>query len=59
MKPVSMLDQGMYSLEWIKDFYTQAGIWWGQTRKTRKRPVCIPPGSKHWSASVAVNPKGS
>jgi SAM-dependent methyltransferase len=29
MRPVSLLAQGHYSLEWVKDFYTQAGIWWG------------------------------
>ena len=25
----SLLSQKKYSLEWVKDFYTQAGIWWG------------------------------
>lgn len=25
----SLLDQHDYSLEWVQDFYTQAGIWWG------------------------------
>ena len=29
MKTTSLLDLGVYSPEWIKDFYTQAGIWWG------------------------------
>ncbi|HEU0295225.1 MAG TPA: class I SAM-dependent methyltransferase [Anaerolineales bacterium] len=29
MKPVSLFELGIYSLEWIKDFYTQAGEWWG------------------------------
>jgi SAM-dependent methyltransferase len=29
MKPVSLLNLGVYSPEWIKDFYDQAGIWWG------------------------------
>ena len=29
MKPVSLFQQGNYSLDWVKDFYTQAGIWWG------------------------------
>jgi len=29
MKPVSLFEPGIYSPEWIKDFYTQAGIWWG------------------------------
>ena len=29
MKPVSLFELGHYSLEWVKDFYTQAGIWWG------------------------------
>lgn len=27
--PVSLFRQGKYSQEWIKDFYTQAGRWWG------------------------------
>ncbi len=26
----SLLKQGTYSKEWVKDFYTQAGIWWGR-----------------------------
>ncbi len=25
----SLLRQGTYSQEWVKDFYTQAAIWWG------------------------------
>src|SRR5512139_594747 len=25
----SLLRQPDYSQEWVKDFYTQAGIWWG------------------------------
>jgi SAM-dependent methyltransferase len=29
VKPVSLLQSGRYSTEWTKDFYTQAGIWWG------------------------------
>jgi len=29
MKRVSLFQQGYYSLEWIKDFYDQTGIWWG------------------------------
>jgi SAM-dependent methyltransferase len=29
MEPVSLFDLGVYSPEWIKDFYTQAGEWWG------------------------------
>ncbi len=29
MEPSSLFRDGKYSLEWIKDFYTQAGIWWG------------------------------
>ena len=29
MKPVSLFDLGVYSTAWIKDFYTQAGKWWG------------------------------
>jgi SAM-dependent methyltransferase len=29
MKPISLLQQGRYTPDWIKDFYNQAGIWWG------------------------------
>ena len=29
MKPVSLLRQGKYSADWVKDFYDQTGIWWG------------------------------
>lgn len=29
MKPVSLLRHGKYSLDWVKDFYTQSDIWWG------------------------------
>src|SRR5574341_1831236 len=29
MKPASLFDLGVYSTQWINDFYTQAGIWWG------------------------------
>jgi len=29
MKPVSLLNQGRYSADWVKDFYDQTGIWWG------------------------------
>lgn len=29
MKPVSLFDLGVYSSKWIKDFYNQAGVWWG------------------------------
>jgi len=29
MDSVSLFDLGVYSSKWIKDFYTQAGIWWG------------------------------
>ena len=29
MNPVSLFDLGVYSSKWIKDFYTQAGEWWG------------------------------
>jgi SAM-dependent methyltransferase len=29
MKPVFLFDLGVYSTAWIKDFYTQAGEWWG------------------------------
>ena len=25
----SLLRQPDYSQDWVKDFYTQAGIWWG------------------------------
>lgn len=27
--PISLLEQGRYSQAWIKDFYAQAGRWWG------------------------------
>jgi SAM-dependent methyltransferase len=27
--PVSLLRQGIYSADWIKEFYDQANIWWG------------------------------
>jgi len=30
MKTTSLLNQGSYTLDWIKDFYTQAGEWWGE-----------------------------
>jgi SAM-dependent methyltransferase len=29
MRPVSLFRSGNYSANWVKDFYTQAGIWWG------------------------------
>ena len=29
MKATSHFDGGVYSSKWIKDFYNQAGIWWG------------------------------
>jgi len=29
MKRVSLFQQGNYSTDWVKDFYTQADIWWG------------------------------
>ncbi|MGB8983732.1 MAG: class I SAM-dependent methyltransferase [Anaerolineales bacterium] len=29
MKPVSLFELGVYSSKWIKDFYDQAGVWWG------------------------------
>lgn len=29
MEPVSLLRRGRYSRDWVKDFYDQAGIWWG------------------------------
>ena len=29
MSPLSLLRSGRYSLEWVKDFYTQTGKWWG------------------------------
>ena len=29
MQPVSLFDLGVYSSKWVKDFYTQAGLWWG------------------------------
>ena len=25
----SLLGEGVYSLDWVKDFYAQTGIWWG------------------------------
>ena len=33
MDSVSLFDLGIYSIEWIKDFYTQAGVWWGADLK--------------------------
>jgi len=29
MEPTSLFRSGSYSTAWAKDFYTQAGIWWG------------------------------
>ena len=29
IKPKSLFRLGNYSLDWVKDFYDQAGIWWG------------------------------
>jgi SAM-dependent methyltransferase len=29
MKPVSLFGQGTHTRTWVKDFYDQAGIWWG------------------------------
>lgn len=29
MTPISLLRAGHYSADWVKDFYDQAGIWWG------------------------------
>lgn len=29
MPPVSLLRSGSYAADWVKGFYTQAGIWWG------------------------------
>lgn len=29
MKPISLFELGVYSSKWIKDFYDQAGVWWG------------------------------
>jgi hypothetical protein len=29
LKPISLLRQRNYSLDWVKDFYTQSNIWWG------------------------------
>jgi SAM-dependent methyltransferase len=29
MKPVSLFQMGTYSMDWVRDFYDQAGIWWG------------------------------
>ncbi len=28
-RPVSLFQQGKYSQEWVRDFYIQAGRWWG------------------------------
>jgi SAM-dependent methyltransferase len=30
MTTTSLFKSGHYSLSWVKDFYTQAGIWWGR-----------------------------
>lgn len=38
MKPLSLLQQGRYSLDWVKDFYTQAGIWWGPAVQEEEDP---------------------
>jgi len=35
MKPESLFELGHYSLEWVKDFYDQAGIWWGPDPQER------------------------
>jgi SAM-dependent methyltransferase len=29
MTPHSLFQRGEYTLDWVKDFYTQAAIWWG------------------------------
>lgn len=29
MKAVSLFKLGKYTLEWVKDFYTQSDVWWG------------------------------
>lgn len=29
MKSISLFELGIYSMAWIRDFYTQAGEWWG------------------------------
>ena len=29
MTPVSLLQRGSYSPDWVKDFYDQTAIWWG------------------------------
>ncbi len=29
MNPISLFHLGVYSMEWVKDFYNQAGVWWG------------------------------
>ena len=29
MSPKSLFHLGRYTLEWVKDFYDQAGVWWG------------------------------
>ncbi|MBN1813736.1 MAG: class I SAM-dependent methyltransferase [Anaerolineae bacterium] len=38
MKPVSLFEQGNYSLAWVRDFYTQAGIWWGPNVQDEEDP---------------------
>ena len=38
MEPVSLFHQGNYSLDWVKDFYTQAGIWWGPGAQDEENP---------------------
>jgi SAM-dependent methyltransferase len=54
MKPVSLFELGVYSSKWIKDFYNQAGVWWGadpqapSVHKTRVETVerLCGPGAK-------------
>jgi hypothetical protein len=54
MKSISLFDLGIYSTAWVKDFYTQAGEWWGadpqasgvhETRVETLERLCGP-GSK-------------
>ncbi len=58
----SLLKQPDYSQDWVKDFYTQAGIWWGNdpqaagTHEERVRLVerlCGPGPSASWIWAVA------
>lgn len=51
----SLLSQETYSQDWVKDFYTQAGIWWGEdpqaagehTKRVELIERLCGPGIKH------------